>query len=110
MSRLVIFDLLHGEVIRLLESWGERRLATEVERAGESHDVYTFLDKAFSMYYAEYGGVNCRWLREELQRDWDRVVSVVLPALLRQYLSARRRGGEEGGEGAVEELRVSAWA
>jgi len=109
VSRLVIFDLLHGEVIRLLESWGERRLASEVEKAGESHDVYTFLDKAFSMYYAEYGGINCRWLREELQRDWDRVVGVVLPALLRQYLSARRRGGK-GGEGAVEELRASAWA
>jgi len=109
VSRLVIFDLLHGEVIRLLERWGERRLASEVERAGKSHDVYTFLDKAFSMYYAEYGGVNCRWLREELQREWDRVVGVVLPALLRQYLSARRRGWK-GGEEVVEELRASAWA
>jgi len=109
VSRLVIFDLLHSEVIRLLESWGERRLAAEVERAGESHDVYTFLDKAFSMYYAEYGGVNCRWLREEIQRDWDRVVGVVLPALLRQYLSVRRRGGGKIEE-AVEELRASAWA
>jgi len=108
VSRLVIFDLLHGEVIRLLESWGERRLAVEVERAGESHDVYTFLDKAFSMYYAEYGGVNCRWLREEIQRDWDRVVGVVLPALLRQYLFARR--GEKRVEEAVEEIKALVWA
>jgi len=93
MSREVVFKMLHEQVIKLLEKMGDWRLAAEVEREGEAHEVYTFLDRALSMYYAEYGGVNCKWLEEEIRRDYDRVVKVVLPALLRQYVSLRRRGG-----------------
>lgn len=89
MSRLVIFELLHPEVVRLLESWGHRGLALEVERRGESHEVYSFLDDAFSKLYAEYGGVNCRWLRQAIEENWDKVTRVVLPNLLRQYLSLK---------------------
>ncbi|MEM0370210.1 MAG: hypothetical protein QW680_05910 [Pyrobaculum sp.] len=86
MSRVDIYQLLHREVVRLLFSWGRRELAREVEREGSSHYIYDYLEKAFAMYYSEYGGVNCRWLREEIKRDWNRVTSLVLPKLLWQVL------------------------
>lgn len=91
MSREVIFALLHAEVLQLLERWGHRSLALQVERLGERHDIYGHLDRAFSMYYAEYGGVNCRKLREVLTNEREKVVKVVLPNLLRQYLAASRQ-------------------
>ncbi|ABL88481.1 conserved hypothetical protein [Pyrobaculum islandicum DSM 4184] len=91
MSREVIFQLLHPEVLKLLESWGYRRLAVDVERNGMAHPIYDFLDRAFSMYYAEYGGVNCSWLEDAIRRDWSKVVKIVLPNLLKQYLGVERR-------------------
>jgi hypothetical protein len=104
MSKEVIYFLLHSEVIRLLEGWGYRNLALEVERRGQSHPIYDFLDRAFSLYYAEYGGINCRWLRDAIRQDWDRVVNVVLPNLLRQYLAtATPRKTEDGARRAAKE-------
>lgn len=97
--------MLHSEVLRLLEEMGQRRLAFEVERAGMSHGIYDFLDRAFSMYYAEYGGVNCRWLRDAIRQDWEKVTRVVLPQLLRQYTTGRApriASGEAAGERVLE--------
>lgn len=109
MSKEVIFFMLHSEVLRILEGWGLHRLALDVERSGASHPVYDYLDRAFSMYYADYGGVNCRRLREAIERDRERVVSTVLPALLRQYVSAYGAGrSEDGLRRVVEELRAAA--
>lgn len=90
MSKLDIYLLLHSEVIKTLEQMGYGRLALEVERLGASHPIYDSLDRAFSLYYSEYGGVNCRWLRDEIKRDWSRVVEVVLPSLLRQILAGEK--------------------
>jgi hypothetical protein len=104
MSKEVIYFMLHTEVLRLLEEMGQRRLALEVERAGMSHDIYDFLDKAFSMYYAEYGGVNCRWLRDAIRQDWERVTRVVLPQLLRQYAAGVAPRTTARGEAAGERL------
>lgn len=102
MSREVIFHLLHPEVIKILEKMGQSSLAVEVERAGERHDVYDFLDKSFSMYYAEYGGVNCRWLRDAIQRDWEKVTNVLLPRLLSQYVALKT--GAKGTEKPKQQL------
>lgn len=102
MSREVIFELLHQEVLKLLESWGHRNLALEVERRGESHDVYAFLDDAFSKLYAEYGGVNCRWLRRAIEEDWEKVTRVVLPRLMKQYISLKTQPAAGRGEKGAE--------
>jgi hypothetical protein len=109
VSREVIFFMLHSEVLRILESWGLNRLALDVERGGASHSVYDYLDRALSIYYAEYGGVNCRRLREAIERDRERVVSAVLPALLRQYVSVHGAGRAPGDlRKVVEELKAAA--
>jgi hypothetical protein len=107
MSKEVIYLLLHSEVLRLLEGWGRRDLSLEVERRGQSHPIYDFLDRALSLYYAEYGGTNCRWLRDAIRQDWDKVVNVVLPNLLRQYLAtATPRRTEDGAGRAAKEARL----
>jgi len=48
MSKEVIYHLLHSEILRLLEGWGRRDLALDVERRGQGHPVYDFLDRALS--------------------------------------------------------------
>jgi len=107
MSQEVIYSHLHSEVIKSLEGWGYRNLALEVERRGQSHPIYDFLDRALSLYYAEYGGINCRWLRDAIRQDWDKVVNVVLPNLLRQYLTtATPRETEDGAGRAAKEARL----
>lgn len=95
MSKWEIYQLLHAEVIRTLEAMGQYRLALEVERLGPSHPIYDDLDKAFSLYYAEYGGTNCRWLSDAIKRDWPNVVKVVLPSILRQILQKNPRYAQE---------------
>lgn len=107
MSKEVIYSLLHSEVLRLLEGWGRRDLALEVERRGQSHPIYDFLDRALTLYYAEYGGTNCwRWLRDAIRQDWDKVVNV-LPNLLRQYLATETpRKTEDGAGRAAKEARL----
>ncbi|AAL63302.1 MULTISPECIES: hypothetical protein [Pyrobaculum] len=94
MSKEVIYYMLHSQVIRILESLGAHKLALEVERAGMGHEIYDYLDRAFSLYYAEYGGVNCRWLKQAIENNWDKVVGTVLPGLLRQYLAAHGERGD----------------
>lgn len=105
MSKEVIYSLLHSEVLRLLEGWGRRDLALEVERRGQSHPIYDFLDRALTLYYAEYGGTNCRWLRDAIRQDWDKVVNVVLPNLLRQYLATETPGRPKTARGAPQKRR-----
>jgi len=91
MSRLEIFTLLHSEVLRILEDMGQNMLAVEVERMGMNHDIYNYLDRRFSMYFSDYGGINCRVLRERIEQNRDKVVKELLPKWIKEYVNTYKR-------------------
>ena len=86
MSKLVLYMLLHSEILKLLEKEGYYNISISVERYGINHEIYDFLDKLFSMYYSDYGGLNCKILEQKIKEEYNKVVNKLLPNFIKQYI------------------------
>ena len=95
MSRLDIYLTLHSEILRILEQL-HSDIVTEVERQGINHEIYHYLDRRFAIYFSDYGGINCRILRERIEQNREKIVKELLPRWIREYVELRRRFGRIG--------------
>ena len=88
--------LLHSEILKILEKEGYYSISISVEKYSVNHEIYDFLDQLFSMYYSDYGGLNCKILEEKILKEYDKVVTKLLPRFIKMYINYLKQKEELG--------------
>ena len=94
MSNLVVWALLGGMILEVLERLGEFELASEVESERHYHPLVEHVERGLSRLFAPAGGLSCpelkRRINEVMERD-PKALYAVVSSLVYDYIGARRR-------------------